>query len=454
MKKIIIPVLVFLSCSISSADDWPQWLGENRDAIWRETGILKKFPEGGPRERWRVEIGKGYSGPAVANGRVFITDRLLTKGNKNPDDQFKRGAIRGVERVLCLNEKNGQELWKHQYDSTYTIAYPSGPRTTPVVRDGKVYTLGAEGHLFCLAFENGKVLWEKDFKKDFAVEAPGWGFAAHPLLDGQRLICLVGGKGSTVVAFDKDSGKEIWRALTAKEPGYSPPIIFESGNRRQLIVWHPESINSLNPQTGEVYWSQKFESNAELSVSMPRQYKDRLFVTTFYNGPMMLQIDSSKPSAKLLWRGTSNSEKKTDKLHAIICTPFLEDDHIYGVCSYGQLRCLKMDTGERVWESLEATGATGKRGGANARWANAFLIKHEDRYFIASETGDLIIAKLSPSGYEEISRTHIIEPTNFASSRKVVWSHPAFANKSIYARNDKELVCFSLAAAKTAASGK
>lgn len=427
-----------LVTTVARADDWPQWLGPKRDGIWRETGILKKFPPNGPSVRWRTAIGAGYAGPAVADGRVYVTDRQLAPKSSNPRDPFQRGLVLGTERVLCLNEGDGNIVWQHQYDCPYSVSYPAGPRTTPIVRGDQVYSLGTEGHLFCFEARTGKVIWSRKFKKDFGVETPVWGFSAHPLLDGQKLICLVGGNGSVAVAFDKNTGKEIWRALTAKEPGYCPPMIFEVAGRRQLIIWHPESINSLDPETGQLYWSQPFAVRSGLTIPTPRLQGDRLFVTSFYNGPMMLRLESAKPA--LVWRGKSNSERNTDGLHSIISTPFWEQDHIYGVCSYGQLRCLKAETGERVWETYEATG------GKEARWANAFLVKNGEHYFLPNEKGDLIIAKLSPKGYEETSRAHLLEPTNTAAGRDVVWSHPAFANRCIYARNDKEIICASLAA--------
>ena len=143
-----------------------------------------------------------------------------------------------------------------------------------------------------------------------------------------------------------------------------------------------------------------------------------------------------------MWRGQRDDEKNTDGLHGIMCTPFIEAGYIYGVCSYGQLRCLKAETGERVWETLAATTADGKP----TRWANAFLVKNGDRFFINNELGDLIIAKLDPQGYHEISRTHLLEPTNTAGGRLVVWSHPAYADRCIFARNDREIICASLAA--------
>ncbi len=439
----VLPVLCFVLLQAARAGDWPQWLGPQRDGVWRETGIVEKFPAGGPPVRWRREIGGGYAGPAVAEGRVYVTDRQLAKGTNNPADPFARGTIPGTERVLCLDEADGKILWQHEYDCTYTIAYPAGPRATPVVSDGKVYTLGAEGNLFCLDAKDGKVIWSRDFKKDFGIKTPLWGFAGHPLLDGQKLICLVGGEGSVIVAFDKDTGKEIWRSLSAKETGYAPPVIYETGGQRQLIIFHPESANSLDPETGRIYWSVPRQARSGLSVAMPRRLGDLLFFTSFYNGSLMLRLDQTKPAATTIWQTEKVSEKDTTHLNAIIPTPFLEDGHIYGVCSYGQLRCLNAETGERVWETFQATTA-----GEPVRWANAFLVKHGARFFLWNETGDLVIAKLSPKGYEELSRAHLLEPTGTASGRVVLWSHPAFANRNFYARNDKEIVCVSLAAQK------
>ena len=438
VKSIALLLALGALLGFARADDWPQWLGPKRDGVWHESGILKEFPSSGPKVRWRAPIGAGYAGPAVVGSKVYVIDRMVAPKASTPADPFQRGQIPGVERVLCLNEPDGKILWKHEYDCPYDISYPAGPRATPLVEDDRVYTLGAEGHLICFQRESGKVTWSRDFKKDLGAKTPLWGFAAHPLIDGNKLICLVGGQRSVAVAFDKFTGKEIWRALSAKEPGYCPPTMIEAAGRRQLIIWHPESINALEPETGKLLWSVPMEVRSGLSIPTPRQHGDLLFITSFYNGPIMLRLTQDKPA--VLWRGKSNSERNTDGLHSIMATPFFDGEHIYGVCSYGQVRCLKAATGERVWETFEAT-----TGGKEVRWANAFLVKHGDRFFLPNEKGDLIIARLTPSGYQEISRTHLLEPTNTAAGRDVVWSHPAFANRSIYARNDKELVCVSLA---------
>jgi outer membrane protein assembly factor BamB len=442
-------MLLMVATHPTQAGDWPQWLGPERDAVWREKGILERFPTEGPTIRWRTPLGGGFSGPAVARGKLYITDRIGPKANAtdaaNDPAGRKRFSPEGQERVVCLEEKTGKVLWVHEYVCAYDVAYPEGPRTTPLVDGDKVFTLGTMGDLLCLDADTGKARWSKNFPKDYKINVPVWGFSAHPLVDGNKLICIVGGQGSAVVAFDKQSGKELWRALSAREPGYSSPMIYTIGGKRHLIVWHSEALNALDPETGQVFWSHPFQVRAGLSLATPRLAGDLLFVSSFYNGSLMLKVDAAQTTASVLWQGKKNSEspRLADGLHSIISTPFLKDGYIYGVCSYGQLRCLKAGTGERVWETLKATGKEDK---PVERWANAFLVAQGDRFFLFNEKGDLIIARLTSSGYEEISRAHIIDPTNPQPGRLVVWSHPAFANQSVYARNDQEIVCVWLGA--------
>jgi outer membrane protein assembly factor BamB len=441
--RVALPVVLIVGALNTKATDWPQWLGSKRDSVWTETGIIEKFPAEGLPIRWRTKIGGGYAGPVVAKGRVYVMDRRLAENTTNPSDPFAKTPINGGERVLCLNEADGKVLWEHPYDCVYTISYPAGPRVTPLVSDGKVFTLGAAGNLFCLDAESGKILWSHDFKKDFNAKVPMWGFAGHPLLEGNKLICLVGGVGATLVAFDRNTGKEIWRALTTEEPGYSSPILCQAGGKKQLILWQPEAADSLDPETGATYWAVPFKSRSGLTVSTPRQMGDLLFFTSFYNGSLMLRLDPSKPAATPLWQTEKGNEKETTHLNSILCTPFLEGGYVYGVCSYGQLRCLKAESGERIWETFQATTA-----GEPVRWANAFIVKNGTRFFLFNEGGDLIIAGLTPHGYQEISRAHLLAPANKDPGRPVVWSHPAFANRCVYARNDTEIICADLAQKK------
>ena len=431
-------VVVLAVVTVASAEDWPQWLGPRRDGVWREEGIVDVLPQKLDIV-WRREIGGGYAGPAVADGRVFVTDRVLEKGESNPEDPFSRQGVQGKERLHCLDAKSGKALWRHEWPSRYEVSYPVGPRATPTVSDGKVWTLGAMGDFFCLDAKSGDVIWAKSCVEDLGAEINVWGTSAAPLVDGKQVILLAGGRpDACVVAFDRDTGKTLWRALDEPDPGYCPPIIVEAGGTRQLIVWTPTRLSSLDPQTGRVHWSEPFEVRSSLSISTPIHDPERslLLVTSFYNGSMMMRLARDRPAAELVWKGSSSSERKTDGLHSIMCTPGFRGAHFFGVCSYGQLRCLESETGARVWETLEATGS--------GRWWNAFIVPQGDRYFIANEQGELLTAELSSRGFKELSRTRLIEPTNRAQRRQVVWSHPAFANRCVYARNDREIVCVDL----------
>ena len=181
-----------------------------------------------------------------------------------------------------------------------------------------------------------------------------------------------------------------------------------------------------------------------MTVAVPVQVGAQLFFTTFYDGPMMLTLNQDRPDATVAWKGSSNSEIRTDGLHAVLATPIIDGGYIYGICSYGQLRCLNARTGERLWETQAATVE-------RRRWASGYMVRNGDRVLINNDRGELIIARLSPEGYDEISRTKLIAPTSPPGNRRelrfVNWVHPAYANRHIYTRNDEEIVAFSMDAA-------
>jgi outer membrane protein assembly factor BamB len=428
-------VLALALCSTSLlADDWPEWRGKGRLGIWNESGILDEFPKEGLAVTWRTPIHGGFAGPSVTGGRVFVTD-------------FLRGVnTKGTERLLCLDEKTGRILWTRQWDVDYIglmQTYAIGPRATPTVDGDHVYVLGAKGALFCFKVKTGEIVWKKDFVKDFDTQVPTWGMAGAPLIDGPRVIVIAGGAGNAkVMALDKLTGKEIWRALSSEkeEPGYCQPILFDAAGTRQLIIWHPRAVVSLEPATGKVNWEQPFTTHNQVNLATPVMHDSRLLISSFYNGSMLL--DLSKPKAGKIWQGKSDSETNPDGLHSLVSTPVFDGDYIYGVCGYGQLRCLRASTGQQVWETQAVTGE-------KARWATALIVRHGDRFFINNDQGELIIARLKPEGYKEISRTKLIKPTSDPGNRRknptVNWSQPAYADKHIFARNDEEIISASLA---------
>lgn len=422
------------------ADDWTQWRGEGRLGVWHESGVVDEMPAE-LKFTWRVPVKTGFAGPAVADGRVFVTDWELDPESRTLD---------GTERAIALDEQTGEVLWTREWPTTYRMlmgSYAVGPRATPTVDGDRLYVVGASGALLCLEAATGEVVWQKDYRADYNSYVPTWGIASAPLVDGDKLIAIVGGEpGALVVAFDKRTGEELWRAVdVVGEMGYGQPVIYEAGGARQLIVWHAAALVSLDPETGDVYWEETWEAGAGMSVATPVKSGDYLFVTQFYNGPMMMRLNQDRPTAALLWKGDSRSEMPdgTDGLHSLITTPVIAGDYIYGVGSYGELRGLDARTGERLWMSDEMT--------AQARWGTAFMVKNGDRYFVNNDDGYLMIAEFTPSGYVERGRAFLIEPTSSAGfgarrlfDRDVSWSHPAYANRHIIHRNDHEIVRASL----------
>ena len=414
------------------ADDWPQWMGASRDNVWREDGLVERFPEAGLRVLWRTPIGGGYAGPAVSAGRVFVTD-YVTDANVRVAN-FERHTSRGVERVLCLDEKTGAVLWKHELPVTYTIAYPAGPRCTPTVDGDRVYTLGAEGNLFCLDVVTGRVVWSRDLKADYQTKAALWGYASHPLVDGDRLVCVAGTAVAHAVAFDKVSGQELWRAGTASEQGYSPPTLIEAAGVRQLVFMKPDGIYAVAPETGRILWEAAYGADNGSIIMSPVKVGDHLFVGGFQEKNLLLKLAADKPGADVVWRN-----KPKHGLSAVNVQPIVADGIVYGFHEKGDLRAVAIPSGEIIWKSGGPLGARPQASGT------AFIVRQADRYWLFAESGDLVIAKLSPAGYEEIDRVHLLDPTNTAFGRDVVWCAPAYANRSIVVRNDKEIIRVSLA---------
>ena len=431
---------VFCSVTSAHAEDWPQWRGADRLGVWHDTGIVETFPQGGLKINWRVPIGSGYAGPAVADGRVFVLDW---------HDDPNSNTLGGTERLVVLDEHTGRTLWTHAWQTSYRMLRATnavGPRATPTVDGDRVYVLGATGRLLCLDVETGAVQWETDYVEDYGTYIPPWGLSSAPLVDGDRLIALVGGEPEAlVVAFDKRTGVEIWRSLNVEsDVGHAQPVIYEAGGTRQLIVWHPSGLSSLDPETGDVYWEQEWETQDGVTVATPVRSGNYLLVSQLYYGSLMMRLSADQPSARLLWQGSSRSYEpdETDGLHSMITTPIIIGDYVYGVGSHGELRGLDARTGDRLWMSPRMT--------AQAPWSTAFMVRHGDRFFVNNDEGDLIIAQFTPEGYVEIDRTTLIAPTSeagYGTERDVNWVHPAYANRHIVHRNDVEVIRASLAEA-------
>ena len=418
-------ILITLIAFSVLADEWPQWHGPNRDGIWRETGIVKTLAQDALDIRWRVPISSGYSGPTVADGRVYVTDRVI--------------APKQIERVHCYDWKTGEQIWTFEYDCEYrNVGYGAGPRASVTVHNGLAYTLGAMGHLYCFDAATGKVKWKNDLNTIYEIQMPIWGIASAPLVEDDLVIIQVGGKEVCFVAFDLKIGEERWTALNDRA-SYSAPIVIDQAGKRVMVCWTGDNVVGLNPKTGELYWKHpRPPARMVLGVASPVHYKDLLFFTGFYDGALLLQLSSDRLAVEPVWSRRGENEKKTNAIQSIISTPIIQDDYIYGVDSYGELRCLELETGNRVWEDLSAV--------PRARWSTIHFTPQGERVWMFNERGELLITKLSPNGLDVISRVQLISPTTIQLKRRggVCWSHPAYAYKHIFVRNDEELLCANL----------
>ncbi len=409
-----------------SAQDWPQWRGENRDGVLTAESLVEKLDT--LRAAWEQPIGSGYCGPTVANGFVYVTDLV--------------SEPKSSERVLCFHEATGELAWTHQYPVTYKVGYPAGPRASVSIDEGRAYSMGTMGNVFCFDAKSGEIKWSRDLDKDYQISEskrmPIWGLSASPLVYQDVVIFHIGGKDACVVALNKLTGDEVWKSLDDRAQ-YSAPILVQQNEKDVVVVWTGDSVAGINPTDGNVFWRYEFKPrNMPIGIATPIVKDNHIFVTSFYDGSLMLKMSDEKMSIEKVWSAIGENERVTQGLHSIISTPIWIDEFIYGVDSYGELRCLEAKTGKRVWESLDAV--------PKARWSTIHFVKHNDNVWMFNERGELVLAKLSPEGFEEISRKKIIEPTKAQLNKRggVCWSHPAFANGSIFVRNDNVIKSISL----------
>ena len=425
MRRIFWIYVLLIQGSIL-ATDWPQWRGPNRDGVWTERGILTSFPAVGPALKWKATVGHGFSSPIISGGMLYLSDLVVEKPVVH-------------ERVLCFNARTGKEAWKAEHDAVppdwfFTPEQTRGPGSTPILHNGRVYSISMFFKLTCLDARTGTVVWRRDLGTDY--QLPPSSLDASPLVDGNRLIVSLGGKPSAgVVAFDLVTGREVWRALE-EAATWSSPVILSAGGTRQLIVWMRQSIISLNPTNGAVYWREPTVSGGSpgfSAVSTPVILGDRLLISG-----LMFQLDATRPAARILWPDTPSG---TRRILSDTSTPLFRDESVYSPRSGGLFVCLDATTGQERWQTNNVT--------EQRKGASVHLTPNGASLFLFTDQGDLVQARLSPAGYTELGRTHLIDPTSPLFENKFTWAAPAFANRNIYVRNDHELRCYSLAARRS-----
>ncbi len=402
--------------------EWNQWRGPDRSGTWYNGPDILVLSADKVHQLWAKKIGPGYSGPTVAEDRVYVMD-----------------YAKGSERVHCFKVENGQEIWTISYPVTYSVGYPTGPRTSVQVYDGKAYSLGTMGHLYCFDAKTGKVIWKIETQEKYHSQFPIWGLASNPIMVNNKLIMQVGGgPGAGIVAIHKDNGKEIWHSLD-DEASYSAPILINQAGKQVLVCWTGESISGLNPDNGQVYWSVPFQPGEMImNIADPVYDPPYLFLSGFFDGSYLLKLDQKTMDVQLVYHLQGSNEKNTNALHCCISTPMIREGYVYGIDSYGETRCLDLASGKRIWEDLSLV--------PKARWANVHLISQGDKVWGFNELGEILLGKFTPKGYEDLGRVKVIDPVRISPNPRngICWAHPAFVGNRIFVRSDEQLVCIEV----------
>jgi outer membrane protein assembly factor BamB len=403
-----IPAALVFACSFCAAADWPQFLGPNRNGVSPETNLAPAWPKEGPKTLWRMKVGAGWSGPVVSSDRVVLFHRL--------EDQ---------EVVEAFNATNGTKVWRGEYPSGYhdDFGFDEGPRATPAIDGERVFTFGANGILNCWAFSSGANGWRVDTRQQFKSEKPYFGIACSPLVEGNAVILNIGGSdGAGIVAFDKATGKVLWKAGN-DEASHSSPVAASIQGRRLLFVFAREGLMALEPN-GKLLWEFPWKPRIQASVSAatPLVMGDQIFVSASYGaGAALLRFNVSKP--EVIWSGD-------DILSNHYATSVHHNGFLYGFDGRQEqrcnLRCVELKTGKVRWSQDHFGGGT--------------LMVVGDALLILTERGELVSAKASPEKFLPIARAQIIGSDSRA--------HPALANGLLYARDKSSLVCIDLRGAK------
>ena len=395
-RPFIICLALLLAVSLATAADWPQFRGPQRDGVSRETGLLPEWPADGPAELWTVELGGGYSGIAVSDGRLFT--------------MFSAG---GDEFVVALEVASGKELWRVRAGDKFKDMFGDGPRSTPTVDGERVYALGAKGKLLALSAADGKQLWSHDLVEAYGAESPKWGFAASPIVDGDLLLLDVGGSdGGSIVAFDKKSGAERWRSQD-DTASYSAPIIIEVGGQRQAVFFTATRIVSVDPADGKLLWKKTWKTAYDVNAATPVFIPpDRLFISSGYDvGGAVYKVGAT--GVEELWR---NREMK-NKFH----TSVLHDDHLYGF-DEKIFKCIDAATGRMMWQARD--------------FGHGSLIYADGHLLALGDKGLLGLVEANPEAYREKSRATVLKGKS--------WTPPTLADGKLFVRDEKVLRSFNL----------
>ena len=409
-RSLLVTLFAFLMPAVVTAagNDWPQWRGPDRSDVSKETGLLKSWPEGGPKRVWLYEnAGNGYSGPAIVAGKFYTI-----------------GTRDGKEVLIALDANTGKELWVASLSEILQNNWGMGPRGTPTVDGDRIYALTGPGGLFCVSAKDGKVLWQTTMQK-LGGSVPRWGYAESVLVDGDQVVCTPGGSKGAVAALDKMAGKVRWQSTAFTDPAHYASIVPATINGTAQYVQRTEkSIVGIGAKDGQVLWKTDFPNGRTAVIPTPIVRGNEVYVTAGYGaGCKMVRIGAGNEVTVVY-------ENKVMKNHH--GGAILIGDHVYGHADPGWV-CQDFKTGAEVWNHRQfGKGAIG--------YADGML------YCLEESSGTVALVEASPKGWKEHGRLVLNPQTKIRSPSGRIWTHPVISNGKLYLRDQDLIYCYDVKA--------
>ncbi len=408
VNSLIAVLMATLLISHCVADDWPQFLGQNRDGKSTETGLISSWPKDGLRETWRKKLGPGMSGISIVNEQVVTMFQ-------DERQQF----------VVCLNASNGNELWKTPVAPTYQNSMGHGPRATPTISDGSVYAYTGEGILVSLDLKSGKEIWKVDLRKLNGGKPAEYGTSGSPIVVGNEVIVPTNPGKYSVCSFAKEDGEFLW-GTNDEVSGYASPMFLDSNAGKSIATFSGKSLFGVEPGSGKMIWKYDFPTEYNCNTASPINIGKKILISSGENhGSALLSIDKTDGRWQVteIWK----SFGRNSVLRCEWQTPVFHNGYVYGFDNVGSagpathLTCIDAETGKRMWQKI--------------RFGKGNMIFVDGKLLISTMKGELVIVEAASSKFKELGRQKMIGQTRQA---------PAISSGKVFLRDQSEIVCVDL----------